>query len=185
MMNYQDQTSDSIRIFLVDGETNKKQFTILKEETFNWRGFNVTYGILGESHFISFEKDNISFSEICACSDAKFDSSKTTIIKSDFLSELKDLPIVHLWNDFVYTFHFINIEYSRGKRGLNDLQLVKANNGIRSLEHYFPGKTFLHKKAITGVYIKEVEDSLFIRTVHTYPNDKLAVFTNSSLRVLK
>jgi len=183
-MNYQDQTANSIRIFLIDGEPNIEQFTVLKEDSFEWNSITVGFGILGESHFITFAKNNLQFSEICACTEAVFDSDKSAVVDSGFLSELSDLPLMHTLDTFSYSFDFTCVDYNDVKKELEEIQSVKSNNSVRCLEYHFPGRTFFHKKAITGVYIKETADSLIIRTIHTYPNEKLAICTNSSLKLL-
>lgn len=158
---------------------------MLKEDSFVWRDITVNFGILGESHFVHFSKPNESFAEICACVPAQFDADKTTILTSGFISHFSNLPIIQQWDGYAYAFDYRCIEYKRGEKGLADLRSVKSKNDVVSLEYHFPGKTFFHKKAVTEVYIKKTNDSLFVRTVHTYPNDKLAVFTNSALRPIK
>lgn len=184
-MNYTDQTTDDIRLFLVEGDFGKEQFNVLEENTIKWRNLDVNYGILGESHFVNVSNGTDLFTEICACTSATFDTAKSTVHVSDFVSNILNLPIIQTWKEYTYAFNYICIEYSRGERGVSDLRSVKANEDIHSLAYTFPSKNIFHKKPVTEVYLKKTEDSLFIRTVHTYPNDKLAVFTNSALRLTK
>lgn len=184
-MEYLDQTTDDIRLFLVEGDFNKDQFKILKEDHFSWKNLVVNFGILGESHFINLTNEkNESFTEICACTDAVFNSEKSTLHVSDFVNKIGNLPVLLQWDGFAYAFDSKCIEYARGERGLLDLRSVRSKDDVMSLEYKFPAKWFFQKKPVTEVYIKKTNDSLFIRTAHTYPNDKLAVFTNSALRPL-
>ena len=185
-MNYLEQTANTIRIFLVEGNFSKEQFNLLKESSCTWKNILINFGILGESHFVNFlhtERDvPTSFTEICACTSASFNPETSTLHLSNYLSELPMTPITQIWNAYTYTFVHKKVKYNDSKKLVANLLAQKSKSDTVLLEYTFPGKTFFHTKPLTAIGITTTDTEISIQTVHTYPNENISVFTNSTLK---
>ncbi len=181
-MNYLDQSVNSIRLFLVTGDPQIEQFTLLGQNSFTWNESTVTFGILGESHYITIETRDDVFTEICACTSATFDPSRSTTLHSEHLSQIPQLPLTKETSTYSYSFNYRFADYRRGTEFLSNLREVKAKGETHFLQYLFPGRFFFSDKPVTEIFIRTNGNSLYIRTVHTYPNDKQVALTESVIR---
>lgn len=179
-MEYKEQTHDKIRLYVTTGELNLSQFSVLSQSNIAWNDFSVSYGILGESHFVRFENKKFALNEICACTDAHFPSD-IEILESNFLTEINHLPITHSQSGHTYTFSFTVMSWEEGSVHLNTLKQksARAESSAR-LSYVFPSLDIHHGESVTALFIEHAE-KLNIQTVHTYPNERKMVFTESSL----
>jgi hypothetical protein len=186
LMSYLDQSIYSIRLFLVEGDPDLEQFTKLAHSSVVWGAFRVEFGILGESHFVSIWCGDKQITEICACTDATFDTEKSVLVANSFLHTLSDIPVMHEWKEgnLEYSFEYQHFGYTQGLELLSDLRAVKKVRDTFYLQYTFPSPWFSFKKPVTEVFIREDTNAIFIRTVHTYPNDKQVALTQSMFRIL-
>ncbi len=184
-MNYTDQSIRSIRLYLAEGDSALGQFKILAQANLMWGGIQVHFGILGESHFVNLSKAGKQITEICACTNATFDVEKTTLVVDSFLHNLPKVLFEHVWKDgnIEYSFDYQHFGYKQGIELLSDLRAVKKVRDTFYLQYTFPAPLLSFRKPVTEVFIREEKEALFIRTVHTYPNDNQVALTQSMFRL--
>lgn len=178
-MEYTDQHINSIRLFLVEGDPQLSQFRTLAQNTFVWGDIHVSFGILGESHFVKLYSKDATLTEICACTDGTFDDAESQLIYGEFFHKLEKLPITHTWQNVSYTFAYQHMDYTRGIELLADLRHVQQQGSTHFLQYTFPSSDSSVEKPVTEVFIKESNNSLYLRTIHTYPNDRKVAVTQS------
>lgn len=181
-MNYLDQSINSIRLFLIEKSPNLEQFRMLAQNSFVWNGNIVNYGILGESHFVHLDNGGHEITEICACTHGDFGEQSKVVVASR-LHELKTLPLTHTWGRYNYTFNFRYVDYARGMELLTDLRNLKLKSNTRYIQYEFPPRFFFGKSAFTEVFIRNTEHNMFIRSIHTYPNNQKVAVTESSFKI--
>ncbi len=177
-MEYTDQTSGAIRLYLSRGDFNIVQFMVLKEQMLEHAGIKIRFGILGESHFIRFEKDGEVLNEICACVDADI-THPERLVAHDFLPNLHTVPVTTTFGDHSYSFTFTYANWHHGEEILAALRHNTAVN-THTLTHIFPKHDAVDHEAVTELYLS-LEETITFKTVHTYPNEHMMVFTGCSI----
>lgn len=181
-MEYADQNSGAIRLYLTLGELDMNQFLILKREAFVWKDFHIEFGILGESHFVTFTYQGEKLNEVCACTEAIIpDPSK--LLEYDYLPNLHHAPLTHNFLAFKYSFDFTYMSEGEGAKRLEALRKKEKKEGVYALGYTFPKQDNEHDHAVTELYIDTTDDRLPTYSVHTYPNEHMMVFTESALVV--
>lgn len=184
-MEYTDQTALAIRLYLVEGKFNIDQFTILEHSSFNWKDLDVVFGILGESHFLSFTHKDKTFHEICACTEASLDTAHH-VRTSSFLHELESVPLLTQFDGIQYRFSYVHTNWSEGRERLQDLHTRIAgisDESTYSLTHLFPSDDPLREDPVTEIHVS-AHKKINVATVHTYPNEDIMVFTESELIIV-
>lgn len=176
-MEYTDQTSGAIRLYLARGNFDIAQFTVLNEQTIEHNGITVRFGILGESHFVRFEQGGEVLNEICACVDAKIENPQD-ILAHDFLPNLHTVPVTAAFGGRTYSFTFTYADWPHGEEKLAQLRTQQNEPNTHVLTYEFPKHDNHEHQGITEVYITTGE-SIEICTVHSYPNEHMMVFTES------
>ena len=179
-MNYTEQTADSIRYCLLEGNIDHSQFTILKTKKILWNDLELNLHILGESHFIQFVSQNDILNEICPCTDF-VTSPKEKVIFNDLLPNIEKESISAEYSGYAYTFHSEYHNWEEGMQLLNECILKEAQNDeVIESSYIFPTTDGESVLPITQVFITTNED-LGVHTFHTYPNEKIIVFTSSKI----
>lgn len=175
-MKYIQQSSSSIRLYFSEGKSNIEQFRILQSSEIKVDNISIVFGILGESHFIQIIQNNKVRTEICACVEGVFSDSDKIVFNSK-LTLLQNSTYSNSKNS--YNFDFKTYIGKIGETKAN--RLLKSGNtvGTHLLVHKFPGKHWFSKKALTVIKIKVSSTQIQTETVHTYPDEKKYVFTNS------
>jgi hypothetical protein len=182
-MDYADQTSGAIRLYLTEGNFDLEQLTILKKESLQCGEFVVDFGILGASHFVQFRYGKEVLSEVCACTEAIVpDNAK--LLENDFLPNLHSVPLLVQFLIFQYSFNFTYVNWQEGGKRLTLLRnsSMKSNNSIGVLDYTFPKLNDSDEHPVTEVYVSFNSD-IEVHTVHTYPNEDMMVFTESILKL--
>ncbi len=177
-MEYTDQTSGAIRLYLSRGDFNIDQFILIKEYTLEHNGITIRFGILGESHFIRFEKDGEVLNEICACVDAHIENPEQ-LIAHDFLPNLHTIPVAAAFSGHMYSFTFTYADWHHGEELLTTLRNTLSEN-TRTLTHVFPKHDTIDHEAVTELYLT-LDETVTLKSVHTYPNEHMMVFTESTI----
>lgn len=180
-MEYADQTSGAIRLYLTEGEFDISQFTVLQNASLTWQDFEIHFGILGESHYVQFRYGDAVLNEICACTEI-INPDNSKLIEYDFLPNIHHLPLATQFLIFPYTFDFTYIDWEEGTKRLEALRKKQKQNGTSVLTHAFPSRDTEEHTPITEVYV-ETNERILVHTVHTYPNEDMMVFTESVLKL--
>ena len=178
-MEYTDQTSGAIRLYLAKGGFDIGQFAILREATLVYEGITIRFGILGESHFIEFSRNGEILSEICACVEAA-QVDRTRLIAHDFLPNLHAIPVTTNFHNHSYAFTFTYADWHHGEAMLQALRESGGAEHVHTLTYTFPSHDDIPHEAVTELYLT-TNDTITLKTVHTYPNEHMMVFTESTL----
>jgi hypothetical protein len=176
-MEYAEQTSGTIRLYLGRGDFDIAQFTILMEHTVMHDDLSIHFGILGESHYVRFEKGSEVLTEVCACTDAT--TLPEEVIVSDFLPNLHTLPVTAVFGSQSYSFSFTYLPWKEGESRLQTLREQKENEMMHHLTYVFPSPEEHPTEAVTELFLT-LDKTIIFQSVHTYPNEGVMVFTESS-----
>lgn len=179
-MEYTDQSSGAIRLYLTKGDLDISQFTVLARKQIAWDPLSVDFGVLGESHFIQLTIGEKTFTEICACTDATIPEG-VHVFESDFLANLPN-DVRTLFDDYTYEFTFAFTNWEDGTKQLAKLREKQGQSAVEYLGHVFPKLDSDTRDPVTEVYVETGPDGILLFSVHTYPNEEMMVFTESSLR---
>ena len=174
-MEYIEQTYRSIIFYFANKAVDQSLFNIISKHSFRHQDFNIEFGILTESHFISIASDSETITEICAC--------KSYDIEGSVRLSIEDVTKnCYTKNAEAYTYAFTSsvVDYRAGKKALADLKSKQHNNNTHFLSHAFPGKWVWSRSAYTEIYVT-VGETIITETVHTYPNERKMVFTKSEV----
>jgi hypothetical protein len=179
-MEYTEQSAGSIRLYLTKGDPDLQQFTTLARASCMHSDMSVEFGILGESHFVSFLLGANRLTEVCACTDVKIPSS-AECIAYDFLPNLEEDPITTSFATYHYSFTYKYMNWEKGSIRLEELHSKHREDNAQKLTYLFPSPDPDVDPATTKVYVT-LDKSIITETVHTYPNEEVMVFTESVLK---
>lgn len=178
-MKYVEQSHKDLRLYLADKHPDTSAFTMISQSNFSEGFFQVHFGVLAESHFVAVEYMGDTFTEVCACEDLDVHGIEPT-----FLTNIGDAKKTMQTDRFSYSFTYRVTNFAIGEVRLSVLQSKRPHPYSRYLEHVFPASKPGEKTAVTEIYVT-VGDSVFIESVHTYPNTDAMVFTASELTIKK
>ena len=173
-MKYVDQTLESMLLYIVSRTLDTSIFTVISQSSFIYNDIKITFGILAESHFATIESKDATFNEVCACAEFDIDN---IIPKNIF--EIQNQTLNEETEQYSYQFSTITLETRQGKKKLKALRRKRRSLNTHYLAHTFPSKWIWSKSAVTEIYITEA-DAITIESVHTYPNEEMIVFTEST-----
>lgn len=185
MDHFIEQSFKAIRYYLLNQPISESQLTILKETDFTWGNFKVDAKILGESHMVTISDGNDFLQEICACT--ILNTPSEGLVMEDELLAIK--PVSFQTKNLSYSFSYQHIpfvsnddcqKYLEGTNGLND------NTLITSLIHKFPPhpENIAHEP-VTLLRVETNDEDLTIKSIHTYPNEHVFVYTESKVVKIK
>lgn len=177
-MEYAEQTAESIRLYLTESAFNASHFTLLKKESVSFGDIHIQFGILGESHFIEYRVGEKYLTEICACTEAR--KLTPPILVSDFLPNIKALPVTTTLLPYSYSFTYAYTQWDEGEDRLKKLRQKSTDSNTHILTHIFPASDHHPLEAVTEIYLT-LGEILSLQTVHTYPNEGVMVFTHNKL----
>lgn len=175
-MEYVDQSADSIRLYVGTGSPDISQFKILKEVVFKVHNTTVSFGILGTSHYVKTSRNDTSLTEICACVEGEF-TPEDNLIVEDELSNLPNGAFSSLTHG--YSFRSRTLQHDEIASMVAKLRQLRTKKDTQYLELAFRGKYFFSKKPVTEIYVTHNHNQIEAQTIHTYPNERSAVFTES------
>ncbi|MFQ5796083.1 MAG: DUF2617 family protein [Candidatus Bipolaricaulia bacterium] len=199
-LDYVDQSAKDLGLTLLEGNLDYLQFNILQEDGITRPNLKIKAGIIGTSNFLSIHSGNRSLHEVLACVEIKTDSLRAyhrflnghresvELMPSDLSDQklhiVSGLPDDAFWSD--YKFHFW-LKY--GEAGLAELehgehmvcQAITHENQI-GLVHRFQGKGQTQPPK-TIVWLGLEGNLVHAKTVHSYPNEDLTLFTQSRIRI--
>ncbi len=175
---YEDQYSNDLNLTLADDEIDLNQFTILETAKAVKGGIMVVARIIGGSHIINYRLKGLDLYEIFACSTV---SVPSMIIHSGPLG--KALTQLHLEfpGNILYDFRNSKIPWDKGKdRILRLQQIVAQQSQPVALSYTFPKGNSLREPQ-TIVVVKIEAGKIMVESLHSYPNEEVLVFTESTL----
>jgi Protein of unknown function DUF2617 len=175
-MKYLEQTHKDIRLYTLCGSPNVDQFTVIAAETITILGITVHFGILGASHFVSFETQNEKFTEICACVSGDF-SSEEVLTSGLFFHKITE-PISQITTSFNYNFTCSIIKATEASTQKRELFHTGADSLF--LSYNFP-TVENQAEPLTYIKISHKDRVIITETLHTYPNEEIDVFTRSTI----
>tara|TARA_B100000508_G_scaffold141090_1_gene146258 strand:+ start:1231 stop:1800 length:570 start_codon:yes stop_codon:yes gene_type:complete len=171
-----DQSAKDINYYLLDEPVDEEQFAVLERAKYKWRGYDVDAKILGESHLFSVRGENDFLQEICACTDVK--AHETSLIINGKLSGYSE-AITHRSRKLAYTFHSFYCEMDTMEESLTKLLNIINDPNTETNQHIFKSGSDIYKFEPTTIVDLALDHTLTVRTVHTYPNEGVFVFTKS------
>lgn len=180
-MEYAEQTSGAIRLYLTEGNFDINQLLVVKRQALTHKDIAINFGVLATSHFVQFTYRDEILSEVCACSDAIVPDN-TKLLEYDFLPNLHNMPLSAQFLIFPYTFNFTYIDWNEGMKRLKLLRNKKGSGSVATLGHTFPKSDEHEDNPVTEIYV-DCDGIIQVHTVHTYPNEDMMVFTESALQV--
>lgn len=170
-MKFIDQSAKELRLNLVNSEYSEKELSVLTREYFNFNNIKIEFGILGASHFLKLEKDNLIFAEVFACIELELENS------SLFVGGMEERKL-EIFNDWlIYNFESEIIEWNEYSKNKYD---YFENNYSSSF--LFPLNQKYNFLAKTQVIFKVINDIITLETMHAYPNENKIVFTKTKIK---
>jgi hypothetical protein len=168
-MTYIDQNSTELRLSLTNSNFNREPLNVICSKEIILNGFEIEFGILGASHFVSIKKDDFDFTEIFAC---------ISLDNVEFIKSGEFLSIDRKFGDFDYMFNSKVVPWSASgfHSYHNSNKNVLKYNG---LTFEFPSEVEGNFKALTNIYVYEHLQKIHVKTIHAYPNEDNVVITSS------
>ena len=176
MIEYKEQNSDSLKLYVGEEIFKPADFTVVQQSSFSSEGFDIKFGILAESHFVSIAADSLSLDELCICTDKQVGKLKPLSLTRD----LNGTDYIVENDTYHYKFQVFFLKNGEASKRFEELSKKRTDLKTFHLEHVFPTKEENEPNAMTGVYIS-LDKGITIESIHTYPDEDLEVFTQSTL----
>lgn len=183
-MPYADQSADALWLTLAEGELDMSQFAILTEGSFRIPDVGVVRaGIIGASHFLSFDVNGTRFTEVFAC---------IPEVRTEHTLERLPLPqllkrrVEHSSLEYRFEATLRTWDHGIAERDelLNHICSVRSSAGEIGLTFTFPDPPDVAPafagSALTAVWVCIEGSRISTRTLHAYP-DSAMVFTSSTM----
>jgi hypothetical protein len=121
-------------------------------------------------------RNGASLTEICACVEGEF-TTENNLIVSEKLSNLIDRGFASQTHG--YSFRSTLLKKDEVNNKVARLQQLRIKKDTQYLELLFRGKYFFSKKPVTEIYVTHSHNQIKTQTIHTYPNEHSAVYTES------
>lgn len=170
-MKFIDQSANELRLNLVNSEYSEKELSVLTREYFNFNDIKIEYGILGASHFLKLQKNDLIFAEVFACIELELENS------SLFVGGMEHRKL-EIFNDWLsYNFESQIMEWNQFSKDKYDF--FEKNYSSSFL---FPLNDKFNFLAKTQVIFKVINDIITLETMHAYPNENKIVFTKTQIK---
>lgn len=170
-MKFIDQSANELRLNLVNSEYSEKELSVLTREYFNFNDIKIEYGILGASHFLKLQKNDLIFAEIFACIELELENSSLFVGGI----EHRKLEIFNNW--LSYNFESQIMEWNQLSK--NKYDFFEKNYSSSFL---FPLNNKFNFLAKTQLIFNVINDIITLETMHAYPNENKIVFTKTKIK---
>jgi hypothetical protein len=133
-----------------------KKLKILKTELFSLDSFIIELSIIGASHYLNINNQ-------------LFEVFAATKIEENFLKQFSFNKIENI----AYSFDNFNYSFK-----LTDS--FKIENPDLEFNYIFPGEGMPETK----ILLKKINNSIYISTYHSYPNENIIIFTETVIEIL-
>lgn len=173
-----DQSPGALRLTVVEGNLDRRQFTLLKGGMFEHEGVRVEATVIGASHILSFETGLFAWHEVFAC-------VEVTSVPHWTLPQLLAYPVERQLPGMRYEFAARLIAAPDGEpaelqRLIRDADCPETGIGV---VQDFPRGT-LPVTPKTVIVCNGDDQGVAVETAHFYPGEGL-VLSRSSLRFTK
>lgn len=183
-MPYADQSADALWLTLAGGDLDMSQFAILTKGSFRIPGVGVVRaGIIGASHFLSFDMRGTRFTEVFAC----IPEVRTELTLARLpLPQLLGRTVEHSSPEYRFeaTVRTWNQGIAERDELLTRICSVRGGTGEIGLTFTFPDPPDVTPafagSALTAVWVCIEGSRVSTRTLHAYP-DSAMVFTSSTM----
>lgn len=180
---YRDRSAYDLRLNVVEGPLDLKQFSILKSGKIDVSpGVSVNAAIIGASHFFRFRLHDLVFYEVVACTDVLGEGKKI------YCGPLRDVrkelePTFTGKGRYRFISRMLSSKDGAGElRRMEELALEKQWPRNLGLVFRFPiGKSSMAPRTVINLGTGEGGEVIFAKTAHLYPNESTIVFTETSL----
>ncbi len=159
--------SQNLSYSLIKGQITRLQAKIIKQQEFETPLGNSEIAIIGASHYLRI--GNI-FTELLTCLPENIPTERMWLYKHHFSSFQKSVEIAKL----TYKIKIWKQKFQTHTEFINTEKRISSQN--QNLFYAFSGKS-----AITALKMKQKENKLALNTVHTYPETRTIIYSETKL----
>ncbi len=173
---YKDQSAFELEYNLLISPDSVSNFNILESKSLKWQSQNITFSIIGSSHFVEINTgSNLKYIELLACIESGNIASETVLHKKALLDDKELQYSRRLSQNLVYKFETTIID-DKVESKQQFFKKYQSNNTDLDIYHVFPAIDGL---AITSIEIIRQDSLLLWITYHSYPGESLIIKTDS------
>lgn len=179
IMIYADQSSRDLRLNIIEGELDLRQFNLLMSDTVSNPRIMIKASIIGASHLIQYRINDSLINEAFACIDVGSDKTRAYSMP---LKNIAESVSLNFTDDIIYEFDTRQVDWAVGREEAEELERMAMNAGDMEvgLVYDFPRESQPFKpKTIVYVKLSEDETAARVKTLHSYPSEDTLVFTNT------
>lgn len=177
---YIDQHPDALRLTLVEGSLDRRQFHLLAGETARFAGVRVEATVIGASHIVTLDAGPFVLHEVFACVGLKDVASWT-------LDELVAAPVERQFPGMHYEFTARRVLWQDPEppelvsivAAAHRDQTVHTAFGV--VQDFPAGNLLVTPKTVIVGSVDEIRQEIVIETAHSYPNVHGLVMSRSTL----
>lgn len=176
---YKDQSVSGLRLNLIEGRVNVRQFTVLRSGFFSIGSLRAEAGIIGASHFFRLkDAEGWNLTEALACTEV--DPADEHIHFTGPLQNLKGGKLHIVFSNrisYLFTARVADLEAT----WMNQFKIEnKSGEDGFTLGYEFPSGDRSIKPR-TLILLKREGKKIILRTGHSYPNEGKAVLTQTNI----
>ena len=180
---YTDLSASSLCLTVLTGDMDALQFAVLMQERVSGFSFEVEARVIGSSHFISLKYDDLRIHEVVSCVEVE---ALFTRAYSGLLKDVSNSLDLNFFSKVSYAFTprviKADSEDSEPMRIERMAQSARQHEYQLGLIYEFPGiKGLARPKTI--IWLGLDESGAKVSTIHSYPNEKNIVVTNSRISI--
>ena len=183
---YTDQSASELRLNLIDGVLDKTPLNVILTDTLHLADIYIEAGIIGASHFVSFNFGDKVFSEVFACLELS-NSSDSCFVGKVF----KQTAPIKYFKKGLFSYEFTSeiLDWDdksseKYKNFENEVEKSSDDKESIGLSYAFPTMEKNKFLAKTEVKVTKVNDMIIVETLHAYPNEEKLVFTETQIKIL-
>lgn len=187
-MEYIEQSLRQVRLKIFKNDFDENQLTKIIAKGYLKNGLSITLHIIGESHFLRIKLPNGQIiNEVLACIDLAIPAQAEQFCFGPIssVSTKSEITIDNFNIKLDLKTRVLNkAEYQEIEKCCRAVDELNDKNNFMTLKLNFPGKTDDEPPAQTIVIgCFNQEDNIFqLETVHSYPNEKRAIFSKSEYK---
>jgi hypothetical protein len=180
---YIDLSASALCLTVLTADVDASQFAVLMQDRASGFGLEVEARVIGASHFISFKYADLQIHEIVSCAEVKASSAR---IYYGSLEDVSDSLDLSLFSKVSYAFTPRIIKAGSGDGEPLRIELMAQSAGQYEnqlgLVYEFSGfKGLAQPKTIIWLRLDESEAK--VSTIHSYPNERNIVVTQSRISI--
>jgi len=184
-MIYQDQSCHDLELNIIKGSINTNEFEVLSTNSIISPLGKIVASIIGSSHYFQLynNQNQLIFTEVLACEHFEQLSTEHNIYHYKNFNTIKNIDLrfdniqyqTKIWQQ-KWDQEIINT-YCQPSTAVTKEQKTKAFK----LLFVFPNTNQEPSDSMTSLSASIISDSVHIKTLHSYPNDKKLVLTHTQV----